>query len=86
MVFIVVVSVGLMELMTSLFIDSLMDEKQRMERRKSNENEERRKEVQQMMTGESQPQQTLSSRRLPQQHRGWFDRGMPVHCTNTAVL
>ena len=49
--FIVVVSIGVMELMTSLFIDSLMEEKKRVEKRHVAEKETRRKEVQLLIRG-----------------------------------
>jgi len=44
--FMVVVSIGCMELMTSLFIDSLLEEKNRISKKKTQERDERRKEVQ----------------------------------------
>ena len=51
MVFLVVVSIGMMELMTSLFIDSLMQEKKRMEQRQSAQMVEKRKVVENLMAG-----------------------------------
>lgn len=51
LVFLVVVSIGCMELMTSLFIDSLMQEKKRMEKRHSEEILQQRKHVADLMTG-----------------------------------
>jgi len=49
--FMVLVSIGVMELMTSLFIDSLLEEKRRMEKKTNNEKLQRRKEVQVLITG-----------------------------------
>jgi len=48
--FMVVVSIGIMELMTSLFIDSLLEEKNRLQKRQKAEKENRRKEVQTLIT------------------------------------
>jgi len=50
-VFIIVVSIGMMELMTSLFIDALLEEKARVEKKNIVERERRRAEVQQLITG-----------------------------------
>lgn len=51
MIFLVFVSIGCMELMTSLFIDSLMQEKKRMEKRYSAQVLKQRKHVADLMTG-----------------------------------
>jgi len=51
LVFMVVVSIGVMELMTSLFIDSLMEEKKRVESKQADEKDRRRKEVQALIKG-----------------------------------
>jgi len=49
--FMVIVSIGIMELMTSLFIDSLLEEKKRMERKLNKAKLQRRNEVNSLIKG-----------------------------------
>jgi len=51
MAFMVVVSIGIMELLTAIFIDSLMEEKRELEKRSMLEAAKQRKEVDQLIQG-----------------------------------
>jgi len=51
MAFIVIVSIGIMELMTSLFIDALLEEKRRVEKVEQKNKDKRLREVQQIIKG-----------------------------------
>lgn len=49
--FLLIVSIGMLELMAALFIDSLMEEKKVLEQKKALEKAQHRKEVEQLITG-----------------------------------
>jgi len=69
LIFMVIVSIGVMELMTSLFIDSLLEEKRRVESKHKQEKEKRRHEVQALIKGlfeafDEDQSQTLDKKEL----------------------
>jgi len=51
LIFLVVISMGMLELMTSIFIDSLLEEKAELEKKKGLERSQQRSEVQQLISG-----------------------------------
>jgi len=51
LLFMVVVSIGMLELMTSIFIDSLLEEKKVLEKRRLNEKDKHRNEVKELIRG-----------------------------------